>query len=131
MFKTHENEDRRLSDSGLAAKQIRTQLLLIMQDCLEVLYDITTCRPYLFGETFDVFTDGNCLRWLMVIADPSGCLICWRLCLSKYNLVIHYKKVVLKNQADTLRSCLLMATLPSTSAQSYFACTPTLNPSLM
>lgn len=72
------------------------------RECLAVVYGITTCRPYLFGEKFDVFTDQNCLRWLMLITDPSGRLMRWRLRLAEYEFEVNYKKGKLNNQADAL-----------------------------
>lgn len=72
------------------------------QECLSVIYGITTCRPYLVGEDFDLYTDHNCLRWLMEIVDPSGRLMRWRLRLSEYQFTIHHKKGYLNTQADAV-----------------------------
>ncbi len=51
-----------------------------------------TCHLYHLGEDFDLKTDDKCLRWLMVIVDPSGRLIRWGFRLSEYEFVIHQKK---------------------------------------
>lgn len=44
-------------------------------ECFGAVYGIKTCRPYLFGENIDVFTDQNCRKWLILIFDPSGRLV--------------------------------------------------------
>ncbi len=72
------------------------------QECLAVIYGITTCRPYLQGEQFDLYTDHNCIRWLMEIVDPSGRLMRWRLRLAEYTFDIHHKKGYLNTQADAV-----------------------------
>lgn len=72
------------------------------RECLAFVYEITTCLSYLFGEKFDVFTDHNCLRWLMLIADPFGRLMLWRLRLDEYEFEEYYKKGKLNNQADAM-----------------------------
>lgn len=72
------------------------------KECLAVVYGVTVCRPYLFGEQFDVHTDHNCLQWLMMLSDPSGRLLRWRLRLSDFTFEIHYKKGYLNTQADAL-----------------------------
>ncbi len=53
------------------------------RECLAVVYGITTCRPYLFGEHFVVNAYRAALRWLMEISDPSGRLMRWRLRLAE------------------------------------------------
>ena len=72
------------------------------RECLAVIYGITTCRPYLVGEEFDLHTDHSCLRWLMEINDPSGRLMRWRLRLAEYTFSIHHKKGYLNTQADAV-----------------------------
>eukprot|EP00171_Calliarthron_tuberculosum_P000507 IDg507t1 len=54
------------------------------RECLAVIYGVTTCRPYLYGQRFKVVTDHNSLRWLLEINDPaSGRLMRWRIRLAE------------------------------------------------
>ena len=77
------------------------------KECLATVYGVTTCRPYLYGVDFDLYTDHEGLRWLMNIAEPSGRLMRWRLRLSDFTFTIHYKKGLCNTQAD------VMSRLPS------------------
>ncbi len=72
------------------------------RECLPLVYGITTCRPYLFGEHFTVDTDHAALRLLMSISDPSGRLMRWRLRLAEYTFDVRYKEGNLNCTADAV-----------------------------
>lgn len=44
------------------------------------------------------------LHWLLIISDPSGRLIRWRLRLAEFEFEVKYKKVRKNQQADALSS---------------------------
>eukprot|EP00171_Calliarthron_tuberculosum_P022637 IDg22637t1 len=73
------------------------------RECLAVIYGVTTCRPYLYGQRFKVVTDHNSLRWLLEINDPaSGRLMRWRIRLAEYDFDIGYRQGALHTQPDAL-----------------------------
>ena len=49
------------------------------QECLAVVWELNTLRPYLMFETFMVHADHRSLRWLFGITEPLGKLTRWRL----------------------------------------------------
>ena len=61
-----------------------------------------TIRTYLMYEKFTVFTDHATLHWLLIIDDPSGRLIRWRLRLAEYDFQVKYKKGKINTQADAV-----------------------------
>lgn len=73
------------------------------RECLAVIYSITTCRPYLYGQRFTVVTDHHSLRWLLEINDPaSGRLMRWRIRLAEFDFDIGYRKGSQHMQPDAL-----------------------------
>ncbi len=72
------------------------------RECLAVVYGITICPPYLYGERFTVRTGYAALRWLVQISDPSGRLMRWRLRIAEYSFDVQYKKAKWNCQADTV-----------------------------
>ncbi len=88
------------------------------RECLAVVYGITTCRPYLYGERFTFHTDHAALRWLVEISDPSGRLMRWCLQLAEYTFDVQYKKAKLNCQADAVsRIPSLFQTVPEDDAE--------------
>ena len=108
LFQTHEDGVRR--PLGFWSRKMAPAELnytVTEQECLAAVHGIKTCRHYLMGVEFDLYTDHAALRWLMDIQEP-GRLMRWRLCLSEYVFVIHHRKGYANTQADTL------SRLPST-----------------
>ena len=83
------------------------------KECLALVWGITTLRPYLQGEHFEVNSDHSSLRWLLSIKDPSGRLMRWRLRLSEFDFEVKYRKGKQNMQADALSR---LATLGQTTA---------------
>ena len=55
------------------------------KEFLPVVWSILTLRPYLYGNTFDLRTDHEALRWVLDLSDSSGRLAHWRPRLAKYD----------------------------------------------
>lgn len=70
--------------------------------CIAVVWSVKKLRPYLIYERFTIFTDHTALHWLLLIDDPSGRLIWWRLRLAEFEFDVKYKKGKVKTQADAL-----------------------------
>ena len=103
LFQTQANGDRKpIGYWSRTLNSAERNYTATERECLAVVYGITTCRPYLFGGEFDLYTDHSALRWLMQIVDPSGRLMRWRLRLAEYKFLIHHKKGKLHCQADAL-----------------------------
>ena len=103
LFQTHLNEERK--PIGFFSRTLIDAELnysVSEQECLAVVWALTTLRPYLQGENFIVHTDHSSLRWLMNINDPSGRLMRWRLRLSEFDFEVQYKKGKANTQADAL-----------------------------
>lgn len=58
-------------DSGHAHLKTQKNYSVPDREYLAVMDGTTTSRSYLYGEMFDIYTDHNCLRWLMIMPDPS------------------------------------------------------------
>ena len=56
-----------------------------------VVWAVTTLRPYVEGQNFRVRSNHDALRWLLILTDPSGRLMRWRLRLSEFDFEIHYR----------------------------------------
>eukprot|EP00171_Calliarthron_tuberculosum_P012705 IDg12705t1 len=81
----------------------REELQPHRKKCLAMVFGITICRPYLYGQNFKFVTNQNSLRWLLEISDPtSGRLMRWSLRLAEYGFDIEYKKGSLIVQPDAL-----------------------------
>lgn len=60
-------------------------------ECLAVLWAIKSFRNYLHGQTFDVFTDHQALKWLLTTKELTGRLARWSMYLQDFDMHIHYK----------------------------------------
>ena len=61
------------------------------RECYSVVWAFTTLRPYRKGQKFTFRSDHDALRWLLILTDPSGRLMRWRLRLSEFDFEIHYR----------------------------------------
>ena len=59
-------------------------------------------HEYLYGNTFDVYTDNNPLTYVLTSAKLDAMRHRWIAGLAKYNFHIHYKSVKSNVEADTL-----------------------------
>lgn len=59
-------------------------------------------RPYLYGRTFDIYTDHRPLVWLYQLKEPNSKLTRWRLYLQEYDFNIIYKNGKQNLNADAL-----------------------------
>ena len=55
------------------------------KECLAIVWELQTLRPYLQSGNFVVNTDHSALRWPLTIREPSGRLMRWRLRLSEFD----------------------------------------------
>lgn len=72
------------------------------RECLVVTWELKKLSPYPLYEPFVVHTDHTALHWLLIIDDPSGHLMRWRLRLAEYDFEVGYKKGKANTQADAL-----------------------------
>ncbi|CDF39905.1 unnamed protein product [Chondrus crispus] len=70
------------------------------KECLAVVWSILTLRPYLYGNTFDLRTDHEALRWVLNLANSSGPLERWRLRLAEYDYDVQYRPGIKHQLAD-------------------------------
>ena len=71
-------------------------------EALGVVWAVKHFRPYLYGQTCDVYTDHEALRSLLNTPHPSGKLARWGLALQEVNLTIHYRPGRKNANADAL-----------------------------
>ena len=69
---------------------------------LAVVWATKHFRPYLFGKTFEIFTDHRPLVYLFTMPDPSSRLTKFRLALEEFDFVIQYTKGTDNVVADAL-----------------------------
>ena len=66
LFQTHGSGERKpLGFWSRSMKPAELNYSVTEQECLAVIYGISTCRHYLIGEEFDLHTDHASLRWLL------------------------------------------------------------------
>ena len=63
---------------------------------------ILTLRPYLESVHFVVRTDHNALRWMMMLNDPTGGLMRWRLRLIEFDYEVMYRPGSVHKVPDAL-----------------------------
>ena len=68
-------------------------------------------HEYLYGATFDVFTDNNPLTYILTTAKLDAMGHRWVASFGPYNFAIHYKPGKLNTDADSL-SRIELATMP-------------------
>ena len=91
-FHEHEGKRRPVGYFSRTLTKPERNYSVSEKECLGIIWAVMTLRPYLLGVGFDLNTDHSSLRWLMNITDPSGRLLRWRLCLSKFDFAINYKR---------------------------------------
>ena len=75
------------------------------KECLAIVWAVNYWRTYLFGKTFDVVTDHQCLTWLQGLKEPEGRLARWILSLQEYQFQIKHRPGKQNGNADTLSRC--------------------------
>ena len=70
---------------------------------LALKWAVTDCfHEYLYGGTFDVFTDNNPLTYIIITAKLAAMGHRWVAILGSYNFNLHYKQGKLNSDADAL-----------------------------
>ena len=59
-------------------------------------------HEYLYGSTFDVYTDNNPLTYVLTTAKLDGASHCWVTSLGNYNIRLHYRAGKTNIDADAL-----------------------------
>lgn len=101
LFQMHPYGERKpIGDWSRTLQQAERNYSVPEKECLAVVWDLTTLRPYLQGVHLTVNTDQSCLGWLMSIMDRSGRLMRWRLRLLEFDITSKYKKGSANVHAD-------------------------------
>lgn len=72
------------------------------RELLAVIWSVKYFRCYLYGRSFDLFTDHSAIKWLLSLKDPSSRLTRWSLKLAEYDYQVHHKPGVKNQNADCL-----------------------------
>ena len=63
---------------------------------------VTKFHEYLYGSTFDVYTDNNLLTYVLTTAKLDAASHCWVASLANYNFRLHYLAGTTNIDADAL-----------------------------
>ncbi|CAN8076676.1 unnamed protein product, partial [Agarophyton chilense] len=103
LFQTHPDGERKpIGYWPRSLNAAQKKYSVSEEECLAVVWTLTTLRPYLQGERLTVNTDHSSLQWLLSITDQSGSLTRWRLRLSEFDFEVKYKKGLANVLADGL-----------------------------
>ena len=81
-------------------------------ECLAVVWATSHFRSYLFGNSFNLVTDHEPLKWLMTTQKLTRKLARWSLLLQEYDFTVEHRAGVENTNAD----CLSRYPLPSDAA---------------
>ena len=103
LLQTHEDGSRYpISFWSRSLIQTERNYSVSEKECLAVVWACTILRPYLERTHFDLYTDHQALKWMMILGNTSGRLERRRLRLMEYDFTVHYKKGRLNTIADCL-----------------------------
>ena len=72
------------------------------KEMLALVWGIKHFRPYLYGQSFEVRTDHNSLKWLYSFREPEGQIARWLEVLAEYEFTITHRPGVKHTNADAL-----------------------------
>ena len=72
------------------------------KEYLAIVRAVQLLRPYLEGTHFDLYTDHQALRWILIGSDHSGHLARWRLRILEFDFTVTYKKGAKNKIADAI-----------------------------
>ena len=75
---------------------------VVEREALAVVYGIQYFRSYLFGKTFLVITDHQCLKYLQSFKNPNSRIVRWLLTLQDFSFEIVYRSGKENAVADAL-----------------------------
>ena len=75
---------------------------VVEREALAVVYGIQYFRSYLFGKTFLVITDHQCLKYLQSFKNPNSRIVRWLLALQDFSFEIVYRSGKENAVADAL-----------------------------
>lgn len=102
LFQTIDGESRPIGSWLRTMSNNEKNYSVIVKECLDAVYALTTLRSFLMYDKFVINTDQSSLQWLIEMNDPSGRLMRWRWRLPKFVFTVLYKKGKLNTQADAL-----------------------------
>lgn len=73
-----------------------------LQECLAVAWAVLLTSPYLEGHKFSIRANHDMLKWIFKLADASGELTNWRLCLSELEFDVVQRVGIITQTADAL-----------------------------
>lgn len=79
------------------------------QECLDIVCSLKAPAPYLFYKTFNILKDHTALLRLLIVQQPSGCLVWWRPYFVQRNFKAMYKKVLRDGHAGVYSGIFTMA----------------------
>lgn len=94
--------DKPIAYASRTLSETEMRYSTIERELLAIIWAVKHFRPYLYGNTFTIFTDHRPLAWLYSLKEPNSKLTRWRLRLQEYDFKIIYKNGKQNTNADAL-----------------------------
>ena len=98
----HDNKEYPVAYASRILSPAEKNYSVIEKELLGIVFAMKKFRSYLYGNTFDVFTDHNPLQHLNTMKDAYGRIARWTMFLQDFCFQIKYRKGVDNGNADTL-----------------------------
>lgn len=94
--------DKPISYASRTLNSAETNYSATEKELLAIVWATKHYRPYLYGKTFQIYTDHKPLEWLFKLKDPNSKLTRWRLRLEEFDYKVVYKKGKENSNVDAL-----------------------------
>ena len=103
LYQVHEGVDKVISYASRSLTQSKTKYPVHKLEFLCLKWAITEqFHEYLYGNTFDVYTDNNSLMYVLITAKLDAMEHRWATSLANYNFHLHYWSGKSKVETDAL-----------------------------